>query len=254
MMKQVTFRISAITVALLLLFASLMMVSAAPAGVLDDSANLFSGSEASDIQQKLNEASAKTGWQFIVTTTNQAFTDSDIETYADQYYNNGGFDANAIVLVIGNNEDNTAKKRIMRMKGDVKAYFAHDNSRYEDIISAMKGCGDNMYEATLAFVNKSSEIYGRGKTNLLLLSLKKVGPFAGVAGVIIAVVFFFVIKSRYKHMGTTGTYDLAANSKVDLKEMEDTYVTQHTTVRTIQKDNDSSGGSNHSDGSGSRAF
>ena len=64
-----------------------------------------------------------------------------------------------------------------------------------------------------------------------------------------SVIFFFVNKSRYKNMGKSGTYDLAANSSVDLKEQQDDFVTQHTTVRTIERSSGSSGGS--SDGGGS---
>ena len=116
----------------------------------------------------------------------------------------------------------------------------------------------NIGEAQMNFAPGVNCLIGNnamGKTNILLISLKKIGPFAGIAGVIIAVAFFFITKSRYKNMGKSGTYDLASNSKVDLDEVEDTFVTQHTTVRTIKSDNDSgSGSSNHSDGSGSRAF
>ena len=206
-----------------------------------------------ELLTKMQEAGKKTGWQFIIYTTDQGVSSEKIESCADNFYKNGSFQKNAILLVI----DSKSNTRIIRNKGEVKDYFAHDDSRMESIISEMKpylNSGD-MYGASKAFVSKSVDIYSMGKTNILLISLKKIGPFAGIAGVIIAVVFFFITKSRYKNMGKSGTYDLASNSKVDLDEVEDTFVTQHTTVRTIKSDNDSgSGSSNHSDGSGSRAF
>ena len=257
MMKKMTTRISALTIAVLLVFASffgafaaedslnesivegedsqsgivvsddgsdLTSAAAEYTGVsvvesthaLTDSAKIF-GDDAKreELLTKMQEAGKKTGWQFIIYTTDQGVSSEKIESCADNFYKNGSFQKNAILLV---------------------------NS------------GD-MYGASKAFVSKSVDIYSMGKTNILLISLKKIGPFAGIAGVIIAVAFFFITKSRYKNMGKSGTYDLASNSKVDLDEVEDTFVTQHTTVRTIKSDNDSgSGSSNHSDGSGSRAF
>ena len=255
MMKKVSLRISALALALMLLLASVMIVSAAPSGVLSDEAGIFNSAQAADLQQKLDEASAKTGWQFIIHTTNRTFTNSQIESYADSFYNSGNFDKNAIIFVIGyDSEDSTRYKRIMRMKGEVKDYFKNDDSRYESIISAITSSSD-MYYGSLAFISKATAVYDMGKTNAFVQSLKKFGIFAGLAGAGAGVATFFVTKSRYKNMGKSGTYDLAANSKVDLNDVEDTFVTQHTTVRTIQKDNNSSGGSsNHSDGSGSRAF
>ena len=52
-------------------------------------------------------------------------------------------------------------------------------------------------------------------------------------------------------MGKAGTYDLKANSSVDLRDVEDDFVTQHTTVRTIREDNDRDSGSSHSGGGNS---
>ena len=295
MMKKMTTRISALTIAVLLVFASffgafaaedslnesivegedsqsgivvsddgsdLTSAAAEYTGVsvvesthaLTDSAKKF-GDDAKreELLTKMQEAGKKTGWQFIIYTTDQGVSSEKIESCADNFYKNGSFQKNAILLVI----DSKSNTMIIRNKGEVKDYFAHDDSRMESIISEMKpylNSGD-MYGASKAFVSKSVDIYSMGKTNILLISLKKIGPFAGIAGVIIAVVFFFITKSRYKNMGKSGTYDLASNSKVDLDEVEDTFVTQHTTVRTIKSDNDSgSGSSNHSDGSGSRAF
>ena len=89
-----------------------------------------------------------------------------------------------------------------------------------------------------------------GKPVLFLESLKSFGVIAGLIGVAAGVIFFFVTKSRYKNMGKSGTYDLAANSSANLEDVEDTFVTQHTTVRTIQKSSSGGGSSGGSTSSG----
>ena len=218
---------------------------------LTDDAGLFSEAEAATLQQRLDEAGKATGWQFIVHTSNDGVSSNDMTNHYDSYYNSQAFQKDAIMLVF----DNASNNRIILTYGGVKDYFKGDAARYDDIKSAMKpylNSGDNL-NAALTFVDKAQAVYKMGKTNAFLLSLKKVGPFSGIAGVIIGVIFFFITKSRYKNMGKSGTYDLAANSKVDLQDVEDTFVTQHTTVRTIEKNNDSDS-SPSSDGHSSGSF
>lgn len=220
---------------------------------LTDDASVFTQEQADELIKQLKEAGESTGWQFIIHTSNDGVSSGNMDSHYDNYYNSHNFEKDAIMLVI----DMGSNNRVMRMKGDVKGYFAHDDDRYERIISAMKpylNKGD-MYGASQAFISEAKKVHAMGKTNLFLMSLKKFGIFIGLAAIAVGLIIFFVVKSKYKNMGKQGTYDLAANSSVDLSEVEDTFVTTHTTVRTIQKDSSSSGGSsNHSDGSGSRTF
>ena len=109
----------------------------------------------------------------------------------------------------------------------------------------------------MKFGDEAVAVYNMGKPVLFVESLKHFGVIAGLIGVAAGVIFFFVTKSRYKNMGKSGTYDLAANSSANLEDVEDTFVTQHTTVRTIQKSNSSGGGSSGgstSSGHASRDF
>lgn len=252
MMKKLTLRFSALTMALLLLFASAMMVSAATTGALDDGAQLFSAAQTADLQQRLDAASQKTGWQFIIRTSNDGVEADDMDDHYDSYFASRSYSADAIMLVI----DNASSNRVILSYGDVKSYFKGDTGRYDTIKSAMKpylSSGD-YYTAACVFIDKASAVKDLGKPNMLVQSLKKTGPFAGIAGVIVGVIVFFVTKSKYKNMGKSGTYDLASNSKVNLNSVEDTFVTQHTTVRTIQKNNDHGSSSPSSDGHSSGTF
>ena len=89
MMKKVSLRISALMFALLLVCSSMLMVSAAT-GYLDDTANRFSAEEKAVLQQKLSEASEKTGWNIIVYTTDQGFSGDALTSCGERYLNEHG--------------------------------------------------------------------------------------------------------------------------------------------------------------------
>ena len=246
MMKKVSLRISALMFALLLVCSSMLMVSAAT-GYLDDTANRFSAEEKAVLQQKLSEASEKTGWNIIVYTTDQGFSGDALTSCGERYLNEHGLTGNALLFVT----DTVTQKTRVLTAGEVDKYFGKSD-RLDKLMDKLepyaKSSPKDIYGMAIKFADEAVSFYNMGKVNDFVLSLQKFGIFAGIAGVGAGVATFFITKSRYKNMGKSGTYDLAANSKVDLKDVEDTFVTQHTTVRTIQKDNDSgsSGGSTSS--------
>lgn len=250
MMKKLSVSVTALSAAMLLMFASVFMAFAATA-VLDDSAAVFSSEQQADLTSMMNAACDKTGWQFIIHTSNDGVSSDDMVSHYDSYYSSHGYENNAIMLVI----DMGTNNRQILSYGEVKDYFKSDSSRYDDIKSAMKSYLNNgdMYGASKVFIQKAQDVYAMGKTNKLVLVLKKYGVIIGLVSIAVGVIMFFVVKSKYKNMGKSGTYDLSANSSVDLREAQDDYVTQHTTVRTIQREsNDSS--SSSSDGHSSGTF
>ncbi len=263
MIKKYTVKISALAVVLLIIIAAVYPVfateestaaassttAAASVGTnsvgdtyaLTDDAAVFTEAQAQELINELKAAGEKTGWQFIIHTSTKGVSADNMVSQYDQYYESQNFKDNAIMLVI----DMGTNNRNILSYGDVKSYFAGDASRYEDIKSAMKpylNMGD-MYGASQVFIAKAQKVYDMGKTNKLLLSLKKYGIFIALAGIIVGLIIFFVTKSKYKHMGTTGTYDLSANSSVDLTDVADDFVTTHTTVHVIKSDSNSGGGS-----------
>ena len=253
MIKKVSVRAAALLFALFLLCAATLPVFAevTDAYAITDDASVFDASQTQNLAARLKEAGEKTGWQFIVHTSNDGISsDEALERHYNNYYDRQGFKYDAIMLVI----DRGSNKRDILVYGDVREYFK-DKSRYESIKNAMRPYlnQDDMYSATLQFIDKAVEVHGMGKTSAFLLSLKKFGWIAGIAGAVVGVIFFLVNRSRYKNMGKAGTYDLTSNSKVDLHEVQDDYVTQHTTVRVIRTESSSSsgGGSSHSGGGNS---
>ena len=276
MIRKIILRISALTFAVMIACATALIVSASEVEDIDtpsvisndrsdiikfgtdyaltDDASVFTEEQAKALIAEMKVTGAKTGWQIIIHTSNDGISsDEDLEShynnYYDSQYDKGNFKYDALMLVI----DRKSGKRDILCYGKVRDYFK-DSSRYDIIKDAMKPYlkQDNMYDASLQFIDKAEEIYDMGATSAFVLSLKKFGWIAGIAGVVVGVIVFFVIKSKYKNMGKSGTYDLVSNSSVDLNDVEDTFVTQHTTVRTIEKSSSSSdSGSSHSGGGNS---
>lgn len=249
MMKKLSLRLSAAAFAFLFFCVSTLtgFASVTTSYALDDAAYVFDEAQTAELEAKMQEASDKTGWQFIVHTSYNGVHSDDMKSYYDRYFKSQDYQKNAIMLVIDRLSDN----RTILAYGDVKGYFANDTSRYDNIKSAMKpylNSGD-MYGATLVFIEKAAAVHDMGKTLKILLVLQKFGIIIGIVAIVAGLLVFFITKSRYKNTGKAGTYDLAANSSVNLEEAEDQFVTQHTTVRTIKTDSSSgssSGGSSKS--------
>ena len=211
MIKKVSLSVSALLVVLLLVCAAAIpaFAEATDTYAITDDAAVFSADQTDKLIEELDEAGKETGWQIIVHTSNDGISsDDDLESHYNNYYdveyNKGDFKYDALMLII----DRKSNKRDILCYGKVRDYFK-DKSRYDIIKNAMRPylTNDDMYGATLQFIDKAEEIY-----------------------------------------------DLASNSSVDLQEVEDTFVTQHTTVRTIQRESSGSsggGGSSHSGGGNS---
>ena len=257
MMKNLSKRLAALTFAVLLICASALTAFAAPEGVLNDDAQVFTAAETTDLQSRLNTAGEQTGWQIIVCTSVGNLKGESLENHFRSLHQRYGWSSNAIVFVIEKSsetaENNNGTRKIISF-GDVKKYF-DKTKRYDEMIDKMSPYIDsnNMYAAAVTFIDQAVAVHNMGQPNILLESLKRFGIIIGIVAVAAGVVLFFVIKSKYKNMGKSGTYDLASNSSVNLDDVEDTFVNQYTTVRTIKSDSDNSSGGSSGGGS-SRDF
>ncbi len=241
MIKKASVRVCAALLALMLIAASLMTAFADIQSHMDDTAAVFTNPEQySSIESKLEQSSEKTGWNILVYTINKGVSGDELTRCATDYVKSNGLTDNALLLII----DKKSNKMRALTQGKVDAYF-DKTDRLDDMMDNIKPYKDSgdYSGAAKKFADEAVAVYEMGKPILILESLKHFGIIAGLIGVAAGVAFFFFTKSRYKNMGKSGTYDLAANSSANLDDVEDTFVTQHTTVRTIQKDNNSGSGS-----------
>ncbi len=239
MMKKTTLRLSVFVLAALLLFSALFAVSAAASPVIDDNADVFTAEQEADLTVKMETACNQTGWQLIIYSFDQGLSGDKLRKFCDNYYDRGGFAKDAIMFAI----DNESGKRKILAYGDVEHYFDKTN-RLDDMADKLlpyTQSGD-MYGAAQVFITETEAVHSMGKPNLFVLSLQRRGWIYGLIAAAAGLLFFFGNRSRYKNMGKAGTYDLNANSSVDVAEYADDFVTQHTTVRTIERNNSSSGG------------
>ena len=241
MIKKASVCVCAALLALMLIAASLMTAFADIQSHMDDTAAVFTNPEQySSIESKLEQSSEKTGWNILVYTINKGVSGDELTRCATDYVKSNGLTDNALLLII----DKKSNKMRALTQGKVDAYF-DKTDRLDDMMDNIKPYKDSgdYSGAAKKFADEAVAVYEMGKPILILESLKHFGVIAGLIGVAAGVAFFFFTKSRYKNMGKSGTYDLAANSSANLDDVEDTFVTQHTTVRTIQKDNNSGSGS-----------
>lgn len=260
MMKKVTTRVSALALAALIALGSLMMVFAASPASVDDSAKLFSADQKSEIVSRFDRTGDKTGWQLILYTSTQGVSSGLSDYYNQNYVDRISHDSDAVVLVF----DTGSNKGAVISHGSAESYISDE--RLSEMGSMLRGYLDSKdyYGGALAFADKLDRFYADGvpkgdsysnvKTNekadnKLLYVLKRFGWIFGIVAVAAGVIFFAVNTHRYKNLGKSGTYDLHANSKVDLDEVQDDFITQHTTVRVIRSE--SSGGGSSSGGGGS---
>ena len=260
MIKKTTLRISVPVLALMMVFAAMLTSLAASANVIDDSANILRADKG-NIEARFNQISDKTGWQIIL-YTNRSGIDVELNDYYNKnYYDTHSYDDDALVLVY----DLGSNRGTVITHGDAMDYIS--DQRMNELGRTLHSYMDKKDYAggAMAFADKIEKYYDDGipkgdtfnnisyeeKHNKFLYNLKKRGWLYGIIGIAAGVAFFFITKSRYKNMGKSGTYDLAANSSANLEDVEDTFVTQHTTVRTIEKSNSSSSGGSSSGGGGS---
>lgn len=92
---------------LLIAFSSVSVLAATSnAGRVRDDAGLLSSSQLSELESKLQKASSKGNMDVIVITKNSvpdtydAFGSSAAEKYADDLYDNGGYSADGIMLLV----------------------------------------------------------------------------------------------------------------------------------------------------------
>lgn len=273
-MMNVTKRLSAVLAAMIMVFCTPLFVFAAGQTELRDDANLFTSEEMTELQSQLDALAEKTGWVAVIYTNNEGKTEDDIKPFANRYYaDKYGKTTAGVMLTI----DMSGRAIDFRTKGDAMQYFSDNrvNELLDDVQYEMKQ--GNYYGAAQSFIRYADQDFDAGipvgesnenidmqekEDNKLLYVVKHFGIFIAGGSIVIAVIIVVIVKSRYKHNGKAGTYDLRKNSKTMLTDKQDIFLTKHVSVTRIQHDSGGSGGSSGgsssggggSSGGGSRSF
>lgn len=243
--------VSALVFALVLIFGSITVCFAEAAYstdqyVIDDKAQVLTR-DMDALAEKLKEASEKTGWQLIVYTDNDKVTaDSLKDYYEDNYYKTGDFKSDSVVLVM-----NTAtNKGTFFANGDASYYINDDRVSETGKLLRPDMDAQDYYQAATDFADKMVEYHNNPtaevekKNGKLGYVLKHYWWAFALIAIVAGGLTFGITAGKYKYNGRFNTYDLKSNSSTMLTEQYDTFVTKHTTSRTIQQnDSSSSGGS-----------
>ena len=273
MMKNIK-RLAAALFAVSIVACSGFTASAEARDKLIDDADLYSASEEAIIEANLEEASTRTGWDFIIYTNYNGVESYDIQDYCDEYYINHGYGKNiddrGIFLVI----DMSSRELYVTTKGDTM-YYVNDD-RLDEILDDVQFAlmDDEYMEAAELFVDDAVSFYNSGKPtsgsfsnvedaekseNPLWYVITRYGIIILLVSMGIAALSAVGVKKKYQNNGRENTYDLASNSKVRLVAKEDTFLTKNVSVTTVSSSSSggrSGGGRSRSSsrGGGGRSF
>lgn len=270
-MIKITKRVSALLLVMILLVCSCTVAFATTKNVVLDNAKVFSASETEQINQKLDEFSELgTDWQIVIYTSYDDVDSSDMEYYYNRWSDKQNFADNNVVFVIDRGSDN----RIILTHGTTMGYFS--DQRMSEIKDEMRPhlSEDDLFGATLTFVEKTKEYCELGPAlngsfdnvmdadekyeieqakqkekseNPLLYSLKYYGIIFGAVAFGLVLTFVLVNFFRYKNFGKNNTYDLKANSSLNLTSKNNVFLRRSVTV--VDNSRSSSSGGSGSSGS-----
>lgn len=240
-----------------------------------DQADLLSAEEEQLLSQKTEELSETWKQDFVVVTTSDAEGKTS-EEYADDYYDNNGYQENGVLYLI--DMDNRSvwistsgamirfltDQRIERVIDE--GYEQLKSGEYADCFMKMlgqteifmgQGIPDNQYN----YDTETGEISRYRTVTAMELVI------AVIAAVAAGVIFVVLITTSYKMKHGRYSYPFHEKGRMDLTQKEDRFINEVVTRRKIQQNNSSGGGKSggggssihtsgggHSHGGGGRSF
>ncbi|MBQ6441418.1 MAG: TPM domain-containing protein [Lachnospiraceae bacterium] len=244
--------------AVLLLAASLLVSIFATtkiyaaASLVSDDADVLEDYEISDLSDQAEEATAETGWNVILATTDDAGGRTTMEYADDLYDQTYGINTDGIAIVIDLDNRNyyisTSGSALNTINGD-KVERVLD-AGYDDVLNGYYA------DALSAMLKKAVKYKENEKPHL------SSGDFV-LAGLLAAGVFFAVVgitAGRYRLKWGTYSYDYHKEGKVKVTQKEDKFVNEVVTHHRIQTESSGGGGGTHMSsgggihGGGGRSF
>lgn len=236
-----------------------------------DFANVLTDVEISLLKEKSLNYLSKTGMEMIFVLIDETYTDSQIQNFADDFYdyNDFGLDNSSYsgILVVRNVNDYN-RYYYMTTSGEAQMYY--DSNRIDNILDDMwdNMHNDNYYDGFIDFYNSSLDYYNDGilskyegchvdyKGDLYDKNNKAVSwdkgiyraPYmlAIILSTIVGLIVVKILKSKNKMVKKAISARDYLNNKVDFNKKEDNFISTHTSSYTISS---SSGGGSGSSGS-----
>ena len=221
-----------------------------------DNANLFSNSEISNLEEKIDDLKDEYPYDFFIITSDELNTGSKIEM-ADSYF----------------------EMSSKNVKGEYSAYLLYVNIKTSDVYlltcgKAEKYLQDEEFDNAIDSVKiklTNGNYYTAGKVFLdkseenIENNIKKFTPFEFIIvfgiSALVFIIFIFSVKAKYGSEGKANPYQFKERGKVSLTRSEDIFVREYVTSVKIPKSTGGGGGSSshtassgRSIGGGSRKF
>ena len=219
---------------------------------LIDAAQLLTESETEALNAKLEKVSKDHNIDIVVVTVDDAdLTYSNMMAAADDYYDYNGYSDDGLMLLFNNAIDLSSKNTWISTKGSgIEALEDEDIQKIGKKIKPMMIDGD-FYGAFDTFADMVNDEYkDLNFSKILHLML---GIFVClVIGVLVAVIFAFSIKAKYKPVRLKAeANDYLVSGSFKLKDSYDRFIYSHVSRTRRSKDSDSGGSSTHTSSSGS---
>ncbi len=254
-------RFSAAVFVVLIIICTPFCVFAESTGRLIDEAELYTAAQQEELNKQLRELSIKTGWNAVIYTNYNGCDEDDIKAYSNRYYaDNYGKTSAGVILTV----DMLGRAVDFRAKGGAMQYFS--DNRVDTILDDIQSClsSEQYYDAAERFIKYIGDYYDAGipegesneyldiqeqEDHPFLYVVTHYGIFIVIASLGISVLAVVLIRYRYSRNGMQNIYDLRANSKINLTDKQDVFLTKHVSVTNISSS--SSGGGSHSGGGSS---
>lgn len=255
----------------MLLVLMLLPVAALADAQVIDRAHLFSADEIQQMQTIMERIEDKHRVDMVVLTTNDVPDDYTedmwrVRDYADDFYDQGGYGmgedkAGMLILLDMNN------RVVWLSTGGVMIDYITD-AREEGIIDAgydelrRGNYGRSMIDCLSQverYMEKGreegtfryDEATGKRLSGIYNALTSTEMAIAAIAGIAVAAVLWLSVSGAYNLKGSTYSYDLSANSSIELTKDEEHFVRQYVTRAPRHTSSNGSGsGGGHSGGSG----
>ncbi len=248
------------TVLSLLPFSVLPQANTGPDRViLEDGADLLTQQEESVLYTAASTLSERTGWAVDLVTTDDA-EGKEAQEYAEDYYMDHFVQDDGAACLI----DMDNREIYMATSGNV-IYYVTDDLRDEILDEAFDAVSEGDYEGTFrAMLEGLNRAYSAGIDSThytynedtgqieYYTPPKTISPFEAAMSALLGLICAFgmggIVSMTYRKKGNRPQYNVAANTKLNLRGRSDKLVNQFTTTRHIPRNPPPSSGGGSSGG------
>lgn len=230
-----------------------------------DYANILTDEEETNLYNSISDYVSKSNMDMVVLTTDLAYSEEQLETYATDFYDYNDFGLNfdlysGVIIIINMNDYNRYYN--IYTFGNAQLYYPYERCEtiLDDINMDMKN--SNYYSALDSYVNETSSYYKSGIPDEYknyyvddMVSLKKNYTIPWLiafltAGIVTSITISILVSKNKMVKKASIASEYLNKESVNYTNRNDQFVTSHTAVIKISTSSGSGGGFSSSGSSG----